>query len=174
MIEESDSKTGAAKHSATIQTAIAIAVIGLVLIGCVLILVPFSSAILWAILLSFSTWGIFCQLRMMLGGRSSLAALMMTLLLAAIVVAPFIVVGDSLADNVTDVIEVIRHLFTTGPPAPPRWLIDVPVIGPHLQDYLKHLASDPAAQKSLLQDFISPLKSFALELGKALGHGIFE
>jgi len=174
MIEESDSGTGATKNSATIQTAIAIAVMGLLLIGCVLILVPFSSAILWAILLSFSTWGVFCRLRLALGGRSSLAALIMTLLLAAIVVAPFIIVGGSLASNVADVIEVIRHIFTTGPPAAPQWLIDVPVIGPHIQDYVNHLARDQVAQKTLLRDLISPLKSFALELGKALGHGIFE
>jgi predicted PurR-regulated permease PerM len=99
---------------------------------------------------------------------------MMTFLLAAIVVAPFIIVGGSLASNVADVIELTRHLLTTGPPAPPQWLIDVPIIGSHIQDYLNHLARDQAAQKTLLQGLISPLKSFALELGKALGHGIFE
>jgi predicted PurR-regulated permease PerM len=174
MTDESDSETGAVKNRATIQAAVAITAMGLLLIGCVLILVPFSSAILWAILLTFSTWGIFCRLRLALGGRRSLAALMMTFLLAAIVVAPFVIVGASLADNVTDVIEVIRHLFTTGPPAPPQWLIDIPVIGPHIRDYLKHLASDQEAQKTLLHELISPLKSFALELGKALGHGVFE
>ena len=84
---------------------------------------------------------------------------MMTFLLAAIVVAPFIVVGGSLADNVTDVIEVIRHLFTTGPPAPPQWLVDVPIVGPHIEDYMKHLTSDPAAQKTLLHALISPLRA---------------
>lgn len=174
MTDDSDSGTSAVKHSATIQAAIAIAAMGLLLIGCVLILVPFSSAILWAILLSFSTWGVFCRLRLALGGRSSLAALMMTFLLAAIVVAPFVIVGGSLASNVADVIEVIRHLFTTGPPAPPQWLIDIPVMGPHIQDYVNHLASDQVAQKALLHDLISPLKSVALELGKALGHGVLE
>src|SRR5690348_5477005 len=128
MTDESDTGSGAAKNGATIQTAIAIAVMGLLLLGCVLILVPFSSAILWAILLSFSTWGVYSRLRLAVGGRSSLAALMMTFLLAAIVVAPFIIVGASMAGNVADVIELIRHLFTTGLPSPPQWLIDVPVI----------------------------------------------
>ena len=174
MTDESGTGTRAAKHSATIQAVIAIVAMGLLLTGCALVLFPFSSAILWAMLLSFSTWGIFRRVRLAVGGRRSLAALIMTLLLAAIVVAPFIIVGGSLADNVTDVIEVIRHTLTTGPPATPQWLIDVPVVGPHLQDYLNHLASDQAAQKTLLHDLISPLKSIALELGKALGHGVFE
>jgi predicted PurR-regulated permease PerM len=160
--------------SSTIQAAIAITAMGLLLLGCVLVLVPFFSAILWGILLCFSTWGIYWELRRLLGERSSLAAMAMTLLLAAVVVAPFIIVGSSLADNVTDVIQVIRHFVESGPPAPPQWLGDIPIIGPHVHDYLAHLAGDRAAQRADLLSLISPLKVVALELGKALGHGIFE
>jgi predicted PurR-regulated permease PerM len=87
------------EYSSTIQAAIAITAMGLLLLGCVLVLAPFFSAILWGILLCFSTWGIYCELRRMLGERSSLAALTMTLLLASLVVAPFVIVGSSLADN---------------------------------------------------------------------------
>jgi predicted PurR-regulated permease PerM len=96
------------------------------------------------------------------------------LLLAAVVVAPFVIVGSSLADNVADVIQVIRHFFESGPPAPPQWLRDIPVVGTHIHDYLTHLAADPAAQRAQLHNLISPLKSFALELGAALGHGIVD
>jgi len=162
------------KYSSTIQAAIAIAAMVLLLIGCVLVLVPFFSAILWGILLCFSTWGIFCGLKRTLGGRSSLAALVMTLMLAAVVVAPFVIVGSSLADNVADVIQLIRHFVESGPPATPQWLDDIPVIGPHVHDYLTHLAGDQAAQRAQLRSLISPLKSFGLELGAALGHGIIE
>jgi predicted PurR-regulated permease PerM len=161
-------------YRTAIRAAIAIVAMGLLLLGCVLVLAPFFSAILWGILLSFSTWGIYCELRRMLGERSSLAALVMTLLLATIVVAPFIIVGSSLADNVTDMIQVIRHFVESGPPALPQWLDNIPVIGPHLHDYLTRLAGDQTAQRVELHSLISPLKVFALELGKALGHGIFE
>jgi predicted PurR-regulated permease PerM len=61
------------EYSSTIQAAIAITAMGLLLLGCVLVLAPFFSAILWGILLCFSTWGIYCELRRMLGERSSLA-----------------------------------------------------------------------------------------------------
>jgi predicted PurR-regulated permease PerM len=162
------------KYSSTIQAAIAIVAMGLLALGCVLVLVPFFSAILWGILLCFSTWGIYRGLKRTLGGRSSLAALAMTLLLAAVVVAPFIIVGSSLADNVTDMIQVIRHSAASGPPALPQWLNEFPIIGPRVRDYLSHLAGDQAAQREQLHSLISPLKGFALELGKALGHGIFE
>src|SRR6202521_2570922 len=162
------------EYSSTIQAAIAIIAMGLLLLGCVLVLAPFFSAILWGILLCFSTWGIYCELRRMLGERSSLAALTMTLLLASLVVAPFVIVGSSLADNVADMIQVIRHFVESGPPAPPQWLNEIPIIGPRVHDYLAHLAGDQVAQRTELHSLVSPLKGFALELGKALGHGIFE
>jgi predicted PurR-regulated permease PerM len=162
------------KYGSTIQAAIAIVAMGLLALGCVLVLVPFFSAILWGILLCFSTWGIYCGLKRTLGGRSSLAALAMTLMLAAVVVGPFIIVGSSLADNVTDMIQVIRHSAASGPPALPQWLNEFPVIGPRVHDYLSHLAGDQAAQREQLHSLMSPLKRFALDLGKALGHGIFE
>ena len=91
-------------NSASTQTMIAIVVIGLLLFGCVLVLIPFTSAILWAIILSFSSWNIFSGIKRVLGGRPSLAAVTMTFLLASIVVVPFVIVGTSLAGNVADVI----------------------------------------------------------------------
>ena len=89
-MDEPDLNAGTDKYSASTQTMIAIVVIGLLLFGCVLVLIPFTSAILWAIILSFSSWSIFSGIKRVLGGRSSLAAFTMTLLLASIVVAPFV------------------------------------------------------------------------------------
>src|SRR5665213_1777151 len=119
-MDESDSGAGGGQYSGTIQATIAIVALGLLFLGCVLVLIPFSSAILWAIILSFSTWGIFCRLKRMLGDSPTWAAFAMTLLLAGVVVAPFIIVGSSLADNVSDVVEAIRRSFAGGPPALPQ------------------------------------------------------
>jgi len=173
-MDKPDSGAEPLKYSTSIQAAIGIAAMGLLLIGCVFVLVPFFSAILWGILLCFSTWGIFCRLRRTLGERSSLAALAMTLLLAAVVVAPFVIVGSSLANNVADMIQGIRRLVQSGPPAPPQWLDDLPILGPRIHDYLAHLGGDQAALREQLHGLISPLKGLALMLGKALGHGIVQ
>jgi hypothetical protein len=119
-MDEHDLNASTDKHSASTQTMIAIVVIGMLLFGCVLVLIPFTSAILWAIILSFSSWSIFSGIKRVLGGRSSLAAVTITLLLASIVVAPFVIVGTSLAGNVADVIEAIRHSLVSGPLSPLR------------------------------------------------------
>ena len=171
-MNQSDPGLEPLKYGTAIQATIALVAMGVLLLGCVTVLIPFFSAILWGILLCFSTWGIYGGLRRVLGERSSLAALVMTLMLAVVVVAPFVIVGSSLANNVADVIQAIRHFVETGPSATPAWLTRIPVIGPHGRDYLQHLAADKAAQREQLHSLIGPLKAFGLELGAALGHGI--
>src|SRR5262245_1347956 len=49
------------------------------LIGCLLVLRPFVSALLWAIVLCFSTWPVYHRLLKLVGDRPTLAALLMTL-----------------------------------------------------------------------------------------------
>lgn len=105
-----------------IETLVTLAVFVLLVIGCLLVLVPFVSAILWAVLLCFSTWAPYERLRGLLGKRKSLSALAMTLMLAAVAFVPFVIVGQSLADNVADVVAAIRHAIERGPQGPPNGL----------------------------------------------------
>ncbi len=58
-------------------------------IGCLAVLWPFLSALLWAAVLCFSTWPAYTWFERTLGGRRTLAALLMTLLVALVLVAPF-------------------------------------------------------------------------------------
>jgi len=171
---ESGREPESAVFRGPIEAALSLAVIVLLVIGCLLVLAPFVSAILWAVLLCFSTWGIYNRLRGLLGNRKSLAALMMTLLLAAVAVGPFVIVGESLADNVADVVAAIRHAIDQGPQGPPEWVQRLPLVGQHVHDYLVGLSRDPDARRAALHEFIYPLRTFALYLGKALGQGIAE
>ncbi|MBF6558954.1 MAG: AI-2E family transporter [Candidatus Binataceae bacterium] len=171
--EDRDRNTGLAADGG-IQKIVVLTFLALLVLGCGLVMLPFLSAIVWAIILSFSSWGIFCRIRSLLGDRPTLAALVMTLGLAAIVVAPFVLVGNSLADNVSDVIVLVRNSFGSGPRQPPQWIGEIPVVGPHLSEYIAHLANDAAARGAAMHQLIQPLKTFALGLGKALGHGVLE
>src|SRR5215469_6402881 len=73
----------------------------LVLLGCLKVLLPFASAILWAVVLCLSTWPLYEHLRQRLGllERRSLAALLMTLSLAVVAVAPFVIAFRSLSEQ---------------------------------------------------------------------------
>ena len=81
-----------------IEQLIALSLLVLLIIGSYLVLRPFVSALLWAALLCYATWPIFLRLNRELGERRAWSALLLCLAIAAVVVAPFIVVGLSLAD----------------------------------------------------------------------------
>src|SRR5690606_40415832 len=69
--------------------------------GCLWVLWPFMSAVLWAVILSSVTWPAFLWLDRLVGGRRMLSSSLMTLLVTLVVVVPFIAVATGLADNVT-------------------------------------------------------------------------
>ena len=74
--------------------------LALVLGGCLLVMRPFASALLWAGVLSFSSWPLYRRLLKILGGRRTLAAGLMTLAMILVMLLPFVIVGATLADNV--------------------------------------------------------------------------
>jgi predicted PurR-regulated permease PerM len=96
--------------------------VAVVLLGllCLLVLRPFVSAALWAVILCFSTWPLFLRLEELLSGRRTLSALIATTLLAAIIVVPVVILGATLADNVSALISASQKLIQEGPPSPPR------------------------------------------------------
>lgn len=163
-----------AGHRGSIEAIVALAVFVLLVIGCFVVLEPFLTAMLWAMLLCFSTWGLYGRLKSLLGDRKSLAALAMTLALAVIAVVPFVIVGASLADNVTAVAGAIRQTIENGPQEPPQWVADLPIIGPHLHDYVTSLVHDQNARMAAAQSLIEPVRGFAVRVAKGLGHGILE
>jgi predicted PurR-regulated permease PerM len=87
-----------------IDRIVAIAVAILLTAGCIVVLYSCVSALLWAVILCFVTWPTFLWGVRHLGGRRTLAATLMALL-----VAPFVAVGLSLADNVSHLTAVISQ-----------------------------------------------------------------
>src|SRR5437867_12391576 len=72
----------------------------LLFVGCLLVLRPFVSALLWAVVLCFATWPVYRRLLRLLGNRRTLAGLVMTLGMILVVLLPFVAGGLTLADNV--------------------------------------------------------------------------
>ncbi len=85
--------------TAQIDRTLAMVVLALLLVGCFLVLLPFLTAIIWALILCATIWPLFIHLRERLKGRSGVAALAIVLLMAIVVLAPFVIVGVTIADN---------------------------------------------------------------------------
>jgi predicted PurR-regulated permease PerM len=142
--------------------------------GCLIVLRPFVSALLWAVVLSFASWPVYRRLLSLLGNRRTLAALVMTLGMVLILLLPFLIVGMTLADNVKELTAATRHWIADGPPAPPEWLAKVPVVGAQATEYWRNLAADTAKLWKEAQRFIEPVSLWLLKIGLAMGAGVIE
>jgi predicted PurR-regulated permease PerM len=149
----------------------AVVVLGIL---CLMVLRPFISAALWAVVLCFTTWPLFLSLEEVLGGRRTLSALLATLLLAAIIVVPVVILGATLADNVSALISASQRLIEQGPPSPPDWVASIPLVGSHIADYWNYLDQSTSVRLHELARLIPAAKTVGVWGGSALAEGIFQ
>src|SRR5947207_2025126 len=97
--------------------------------GCLIVVRPFVSALLWAVVLCFSSWPIYRRVLRLVSQRRTLASALMALGMVLILLVPLVIVGSTLADNVKDLTAAARRSFEQGPPPPPAWLAKVPALG---------------------------------------------
>ncbi len=124
------------------ETVAAIVAVVLLAAGCLAVLRPFVSAILWATVLTYTTWPLLLRLEGWMRGRRSLAAFTMTFLIALVMVLPFVVAGITLAENVSRLEELFHVLQGGLPVEAPEWVGRLPWIGPAAEDAWPGFAQD--------------------------------
>lgn len=174
------------KHQKQIEQIAGLALIGAIVVGCVFVLRPFISAILWAAILCFATWPLHEFFLRSLRGRRTLAAALTTTVLSLVLIMPFVVVGLTFTDDISSGIKWLDEKLDERQAAklaavqdpneeasesqPPPWLKRVPLLGASLsrswQDY-------EAVAKSMLREWKPSLKeagrwlmAHSLELAK--------
>ena len=152
----------------TAERLLMILLLGGVAIGCVLVLHPFLSAILWAAILVFSTWPLYdwLQARLRLG-RAGAAAVMVALV-AVLVVLPLALAVPGSAGDVDHLRTLIQSALQDGLPLAPSWLWGVPILGPGLG----RLWNSWVADLSVMGAFFKPYLGIALESGVSLLLGL--
>jgi predicted PurR-regulated permease PerM len=146
----------------------------LIAIGCFVILQPFLAALLWATILSISTWPAFRWLERVLGGRTTLAAALMTILLGLALLVPIALLGTSLADNFARFAGQMLSVFETGPPPPPPWVAELPYVGPQLAEAWHYFADDTTRFADTVREYVGPATQWLLGLGTKLGGGVLD
>jgi predicted PurR-regulated permease PerM len=146
------------------------AILLLLVIGCFVVLRPFVSAVLLALILAYSTFPIYAWCERILKGRRGLAATLMTLLVAAVLLVPLIVLGSRLAEQIAVAIRWSRGIIAEGPPSPPDWIAKIPVLGPQLHEYWQAFASNTAQflNEIVNAKLISDLGQYLLSAGEFL------
>ncbi len=142
--------------------------LGGIAIGCVLVLYPFLSALLWAGILVYTTWPVYESLRQHLRMPRVWAALSMVLLTSVVLVLPIGIAAPGGADDATHLRHVIMDGLRAGLPDSPRWVFDIPLIGSTIGDLWNRWAADIG----VLLDALRPYFGIVVENGLSLLLGI--
>ena len=151
-----------------------VAAIVTLVVGCLLVLQPFVTALLCAAIVCFSTWPVYQWLEQRLGGRRTLAALLMTLLLILVVVLPLALLALTLADNVTALFGQVRELFADGLPKPPDWVASLPLVGEGVDGWWRGLVTSEEKLGEALKRVAQPMQRGLLNAGLILGEGVLQ
>src|SRR5690348_8089161 len=133
-----------------------------------LVLQPFLTALVWAAILCTTTWPLYLRLHARLGKRDAFAALAMVLLLSLLMLAPFIVVGATIADNAERMATWGRQILAAGPPEAPAWIAGLPMIGRTIADYWNSMAHDTAQLLAFFAQYVEPVRRFAVASGASV------
>ena len=148
--------------------------LGLIVLGCLIILRPFFSSILWATILCYATWPACEWLVKHMKGHRSPAALVMTILLVLVIALPFALIGGSLASSVEHLLVVVRRLNAEGIPTPPEWVTTLPWVGEYLEAHWSDLALNADRTTELLRQLLLYSRGWLIRNSLELGHGIVQ
>lgn len=162
------------KSTPQIDRTLTLVVLALLIGGCFLVLRPFLTAIIWAAILCATIWPLYLHLRNRLKGRSGWAAMLIVLLMSVTVVAPFVIVGITIADNAERVGEYVQELIKAGPPPPPAWVERLPIIGAWAAETWGSFAHDTSRLLEASREFIDPAKKVLFASGGMLLGGILQ
>jgi len=162
------------QESRRLERMISTGALALLVIGCLVVLWPFVSALLWAVILAFASWPIYRRMLAMTGGRRTLAAAMMTALTTLVLLVPFLVVGVTLADNVQRMTMAWHGWIQSGPPAAPAWLYKIPFVGSGIAGYWSTVVGDSQSFLRALGKVIEPISGLLLIGGLTLARGLTE
>ena len=128
-------------------------VIGLLLVGSFLTLLPFLGALIWAITIAVATWPLLMLVQQKTGGRRTIAVLIMTLLILLAFIVPLSVAISALLQAAGRSPALVQDFMVRGLGEPPRWIASVPLVGERVSLRWQEVAAGgPAA----LADFVRP------------------
>lgn len=142
--------------------------------GCLWVLWPFLTALLWAAILASISWPALRWLDRMTGMRRSVSASLMTLIVTIVVLGPVTAVAVGLADNVTELSRATTALLKEGLPDAPAWLLKLPVLGQTILNYWQQFAHDGERLVAELEKLAAPAQAAMLTTGRLLGRGVWD
>jgi predicted PurR-regulated permease PerM len=138
---------------------------------CYRIFSPFLVLMVWALILAVTLYPLHQALAVRMGGRQGWAATLITLLGVALIVAPSVLLLNSMGDSVHDLIEGVQQDTLQIPPPKPG-VAEWPVVGPKIHAYWQQAYDNLPALVKSLQPKIGELAKSALAMVASIGGGL--
>ncbi|MCB4822557.1 AI-2E family transporter [Roseicella aerolata] len=143
-------------------------------VGCLMVLRPFLSALLWAAILVYSTWPAFRFLREKTRLSPGLAALVMVLAEFLVIGLPLVYATPTSRDEIEGLRAAVESFLTQGMPGLGDWLGRLPMVGPMLQGYLAGVDFGFSGLAGLISPYAGTLAQGALGILLAVLSGLAE
>ena len=111
----------------------------ILLVGCVVVLKPFLSPLMWAIVLAYCLYPLQCRFTTWFRGSRTLAACLVTLTLTLLLAGPVVLIGLSLVEDGRAIAGATKKWFLSVPQEAPEWVAQLPVVGDEAAIYWKEL-----------------------------------
>lgn len=148
--------------------------LAVILGGAIVVILPFLTPLLWAVILAVATKPVFDALRQRLGGRTGLAATILTLTFFALVALPVAYLGAKFADEVPLIFANVRAFFENGLPDPPAIIQSIPLVGPWLDETWRSFAHDSSKIIRGLKPYAGKIGERLLGVGAATGGALLQ
>ena len=143
-------------------------------VGCVFVLLPFLPAIVWAVILAYSTFPVFEWLRTRLRLGRTLAAATMVGITAVCLLLPLAALAPGAGDDLVALQQSLESALAAGLPGPPAWLEHVPMLGQPASDLWARWAGDLSIMAAFFQPYLGLVASAGLKLLLGLAGGVVQ
>lgn len=153
---------------------VGIAALAALAVGCLLVLRPFISALLWAVIIVFSTWPVFGVLRENDRFSPSGAAAVMVGAMFLLVGLPIALAAPTSRGEVEALSASIEALLVGGLPGLGAWLGGLPVVGPWIRGWLGEAEFDLLGLAGLLRPYAGTITQQTVAVLLAVLSGLAE
>jgi predicted PurR-regulated permease PerM len=158
-----------------IERYVALTGFGLLCVASLLIIKPFLSAVLLAVIFTISTWPVYEYFLRVLRGRKTLAAGLSSLALAALFLVPLGLFLSSFGGEDSATFEKLSGLVAKDTPfVMPEWVVRIPVVGEKLNEQWNAAGFNTKELTARLRPYVSAVTSTALTMVAALGGAVVE
>ncbi|MEQ1767663.1 MAG: AI-2E family transporter [Methylotenera sp.] len=151
-----------------------IALIALLVIGCIYVLQPFMAAVLFAAIFCLFTWPIYHKLWSSFGQRDTLAAITMTLLLLVALILPMAYLAANVTDSAANLFDELAVVLQNLQPHAPDWMRNLPLVGEQISNAWERAAASHEELMKLLQQYYEPMRAFSLRAVQLIAGGFLQ